>query len=357
LVYTTSMTTDILKSYQALGVSLPENKVALAMSKRWVGQVAFPFIFEAFKYLMDLSKNRPKGWSDDYKNRMQVFAILIYLGSLASYSVKEIMLDGTIDYVDETTKKAVARQIPIRQLSENYASRYANNTDLLRLSMEMLDITGFGGETYDKEALKSTMYGGSCWDDEYIQAIKSNGLTTNHIKHDETATRMFLDILKVIKQEEFQEYMESLDGLPNLETYISVGYDSWDDFTDNYFHLGNFIADRALEMPESGLIRHQETYEKAILNHVELLQILTKIYQCIGFSFTLQKTQTIGVFTYSGTKNGDTVSGIIDQDNHFCQLDTSYTYMGLLRPKVNNQTHEEEFDLIQILRLGKDYYL
>ncbi|NJL97209.1 hypothetical protein HC864_05405, partial [Candidatus Gracilibacteria bacterium] len=50
------------------------------------------------------------------------------------------------------------------------------------------------------------------------------------------------------------------------------------------------------------------------------------------------------------------ITGLINQSDHFCQLNTISDFTGILRPRSDKEDGSIQFDLIHILRLGTDYH-
>ncbi|NJS41470.1 hypothetical protein HC766_03865, partial [Candidatus Gracilibacteria bacterium] len=63
-----------------------------------------------------------------------------------------------------------------------------------------------------------------------------------------------------------------------------------------------------------------------------------------------------GVYKYSGIYQGRSITGLINQSDHFCQLNTVSDFTGILRPRSDKEDGSIQFDLIHILRLGTDYH-
>ncbi|NJK70813.1 MAG: hypothetical protein HC932_00880 [Thermales bacterium] len=337
------MTLDLIKRYQSLGVDDPANVVALNMSKRWLGEVSFPFIFEAFKYLTTYGYGK-------CGTGLEMFTVLIYFGSLVKYSVKDIMLSSTIDHID-SSNRAIVRTVPNWPSTQKNYQKFANNSDLLRLGLELQ--VGLGYSRFTQSLVEEFKYGGNRWDEETINEIKEEGFKpTKFLNHGQEIAQLFLDILKEMDKQEFEDYAKTIKlGLPDMRYFISDGYDQNDESND--FALPDNIEGKAF-----GLLKgdNRLIYDRQLAEHQELYQIFQEIYNCIGFRFRLTSTDDIGVYKYSGIYQGRSITGLINQSDHFCQLNTVSDFTGILRPRSDKEDSSIQFDLIHILRLGTDYH-
>ncbi len=341
LEYIAIMTNDLINKFKSLGVDQPKNADALRFTQRWVGDPVFPFVFEAFKYIID---NGYPGF--------RVFFSLIYLGGILNYSVEDLYINcNTIETVD-SNGRLLADNGKRFDDSNILMSYRTNNSDLLRLGYEL----GVGDGTFSQEDIDHFKYGGKAWLDGTIEQIEANekmkGAT--NLKFAEGVTRLFLDVLKVIQKTDFESYMESIDKpLPEVKPWIEQGWNKFEH--DESLDVGGYISRMMYPVyPNQDIAEH--VHKKLEHSHINIYQILLRIYECIGFKFTLQSTPNKGEYIYTGELNDNTYQGIINQKNHFCQLNTTSEFYGILRPQSDRQTNETVFDLIHILRIGTDYH-
>jgi DEAD/DEAH box helicase/Helicase conserved C-terminal domain len=339
LEYLATMTVELLSKYQVLGVGDPQNQTALTLSQRWVGDPLFPFVFEAFKCLTNKQDDQ------DYIN----FVILIYLGVVSQFAITDIYVKPNTVARIEGEKVIVNNVVDgyKNNLDDPTPTQVATNSDLLRLGLvETVEFCEIG---YTQKRLGYYQYGGGNWKPEVIEYEKNRGVKpSNHLKFCELTISTFLEVIKVV--EKHQELIDDEYFFENIVIMLKNGRNP-EDYEDEHF-LYKYVFDVSCAINFRAWTNWSEHRK---MNHVNFLSKLTRIYQSVGFKFTLTSTNEPGVYQYTGIHQDTELRGVIDQRNHYCQLNTHSTFYGLLRPRSNRETGEIVFDLIHILRADTDY--
>jgi hypothetical protein len=283
------MTVENINMYIKLGVADPANSEAVKLSERWVGTPGYAFVLKGWEWIV---KNR--GTYNYNRRYYEVFLVYNYIASLLNFPITSLL------GIDPVTGK--------RKLATDFwQPGTIDNSDLMimgQLVSGVARVTAGDG------------YAG------YIVTAKASLSPTNVSKFANASLINFKEILKVYRKNDGDE----ID--PVFFAAFEDGYKDHDDDREN------------LKFSASESFYHTTTVDtySAKLYPTVYPEILN-IYKIMGVSSKLKKVDE-GKYEYTVDYNGQSITGILDQKNHFCKLDEEHVFWGFLTPTITKDSKD-----------------
>jgi hypothetical protein len=289
------MTLENIELYIKLGIADPANSDAVKLSERWVGTPGYAFVLKGWEWIV---KNR--GTYNYNRRYYEVFLVYNYIATLLNYPIT--MLLGK----DDETGNRIST-------TKFWDSGTINNSDLMRMG-EFVSKVARVHKIGDKIMNEIQGFGG-----EFL-TLKADLNPTNVSKFASTNYNNFKEILKVYAKNNGEEtdpvfFAAFEDGFKDQNAE--------DDGID--FHALNAFSGR-------DDVLSPDLYPTV---YTEILNI----YKITGVSSKLKKI-SVDKYEYAVFHEGQTVTGILDQKNHFCKLDEEHLFWGFMTPTVTKDTRD-----------------
>ncbi|MBC7471831.1 MAG: DEAD/DEAH box helicase [candidate division SR1 bacterium] len=310
------MTIDIIDMYHKLGITDPAKSEAVKLAERWVGTPGYPFVLKSWEWIV-----KYRGTWEFHRRYYDVFLVYNYIAVLLNYPITTLL-----GINEETKKKTSAQEVTkIMQLAPW-------NSDLIGMGQRMSNIA---------RVTPLELTGGYAGD---IITLRQ-GLNPNQVKKFAAENLShFEELIKVYTKH------GGRDIDPMFFSGFEKGYLTYDDEEDgDYFETaGAFRVSTRLD-------------SFANLYPLVFADILS-IYKIIGVSTKLKKIDQNGdQYQYTINYDGQTITGVLNQDDHFCKLDETHTFWGIVIPRVIKDREDITIQdvnlrLSWLLRKDTDYY-
>ena len=306
------MAVDMIDLYVKLGVSDPANSEAVKLSQRWVGTPGYAFVLKGWEWIV-----KYRGTWEYNRNYYEVFLVYNYIATLLNYPITSLL------GVDPVTGD------PMKTTDFATHPRTINNSDLMQMGRKICGVArihartlGYGGDILTKEACLNT---------------------TNVNKFAMVNLANFMEIFKVYAKNDGEE----ID--PIFFAAFEEGHKDKEDEEEGV----DFRAERAFAFVTSGF-KWSEMYSTV---YPEILDI----YKVIGVSSKLKKLDE-DIYQYTVIYDGQTVTGVLYQKNHFCKLDEEHVFWGLMTPSVTKDSQDKtiqdiDFKFSWLLREDTNFFI
>jgi len=312
---------DIMGNYELVDekipfAELPEKLQILKLSARWVGSVQYPWVLEAMKALY----SEPDRY---YVKNYSKWVFYNILAVLIDYpNVQFLMIDPADGERASTTNTNSPNGLMV------YGGKYVNgglpnNSDLISIAEILTEgfdrISGIYSNVTYQSIIESLEYSDRSLG--FALAMRLGLDPQIILKFHAALMNHFDEAIKHLKKLGFKKPMfyELLNGEPD-------GDDSG---------MGIAYAVEVNTLKGHRTIRGGPTYYLFKTYH-EMLAV----YKAIGVCCKLTKTNQVGVYLATYWFEELEFKSLVDQHEHFCQLDDTHTFWAIMMPKIDRATNE-----------------
>lgn len=281
---------------------LPKEIQALKMSSRWVGTVQYPLILEALKMIVN---------GDVYARRHAIGIVI--MSFFLDYPIEKFLYDKSTGENATTTDNGIVKNFeePIINSDLAFLAYMIYDQFFFEISYEeffpkYVDFTSRLGFYLNPTTVYRAGTNTSKFVKEFIEITEKAGYDYEYY---------------VRNWGEYEPDDIYKGSYGYFDGYLDVGYEIADFYDQDSLYVA--FVHRAVS----------KSYDQGVTTN----DILLKFYQNYGVSFKLKSIE--GKYTYACEVeyNGELVKFIVEQSEHFCQLDTINTFYGLIIPKVNKE--------------------
>ena len=301
---------------------LPEKLKVLKLASRWIGTPEYPFVLEGMKALVNASEY----------GHFDSFAFYNYLAVLIHFPNKQLVSKG--ETVDPNSPDGLRVITGGNTIAPTF---YPNNSDLVTsasILSEMFELEDFGKGGEVRDEVYSLDY-----DYPRMHDLLNAGYNPTVMKRFDKAL-----------VSHFEELKKQIDNVKLVDRDFLYYFNFIRDIESQDNSIGGAIDPN---ISKASIVRVKGLPSYVLRTYPNLL----KLYRVFGVSFKLKEVRDQpGFYRYKTMVDGIELTGVLNQREHYCQLDTEHTFWGIQMPRTDRDSGEVFLEIEHIFREDLDVY-